>query len=215
VAGDRNLYRLVRFVVIRDKCWSFGGVGDCIGCAVGLRSVWRGLQMKTLLPRRNETGYKELYLQWRVVKIGGGAVVRRRLDEVLTDGELDMSVDCRGSGTALWYMSMSRGDAMNGRAEKPQQLLLEARSQRRTAASRVTDGAGSVAVRAQWTMAVIGRGQSWLHPACARPRARCSRASAHSVWVFVSVCLWADGVRWRAVGSVVDETSEGCTGPRK
>jgi hypothetical protein len=36
--------------------------------------------------------------------------------------------------------------------------LLEARSQRRTTASRVTDGAGSVVVRAQWALAEIGRG---------------------------------------------------------
>ncbi len=75
-----------------------------------------------------------------------------------------MSVDRYGSGTAVWYMSTSRGGALNGRAEKPRGWVLEARLWRRTAASRATDGAGSVTVYAQWALAVIGRGQSFFTP---------------------------------------------------
>ncbi len=74
--------------------------------------------MKTLLPRRNGSGYVVMCAPWCCMKIGGGAGVRRRLDAVLTVGEVVRSVDCRGSGAAVWYMSMSRGGAMIGRAEK-------------------------------------------------------------------------------------------------
>ena len=81
--------------------------------------------------------------------IGGGAGVRRRLDAVLTDGEVVMSVDSLVSGAAVWYMSMSRGGALIGQAEKPRRWVLESHLWKKTAASRVTDGAGSVAVRAQ------------------------------------------------------------------
>ena len=61
------------------------------------------------------------------MEIGGIAGVRRRLDEVVTDGEVVMSVDASVSGTAVWYKSMSRGGAMIGQAEKPRERLLEAR----------------------------------------------------------------------------------------
>ena len=50
--------------------------------------------MKTLLPRRNGSGYVVMCAQWCCMKIGGGAGVRRRLDAVLTVGEVVWSVDC-------------------------------------------------------------------------------------------------------------------------
>ncbi len=50
--------------------------------------------MKTLLPRRNESGNRELYLQWRCMVIEGDAGARRGLVAVLTVGEVVMSVDC-------------------------------------------------------------------------------------------------------------------------
>ena len=74
----------------------------CVDSAVGLRSDWRGLWVKTLLPRRNDSGHRELYLQWHCIEIGGVAGARRRLDAVLTDGEVVVSVDSLVSGAAKW-----------------------------------------------------------------------------------------------------------------
>ncbi len=71
-------------------------------------------------------------------------------------------------------MSMSRGVALNGQAEKPRRWVLESHLWKSTAASRVTDEAGSVVVRVQWALAVIGRGQScsFMHVLARAPDAR-------------------------------------------
>jgi hypothetical protein len=58
-------------------------------------------------------------------------------------------------------------------------------------------------------------GSELLHPASARPRDRCPRASAHSLRVNISDSLWVGIERCRAVGAVDVETSEGCPGPQK
>ena len=53
---------------------------------------------------------------------------------------------------------------MIGRTEKPRRWVFESHLWKRTAACRVTDGAGSVAVRARLALAEIGRGQCCYTP---------------------------------------------------
>ena len=47
-----------------------------------------------------------------------------------------------------------------------------------------------------------------LHPACARPRARCPWILAHSFGINICGSLWLGCVRWGAVGAVEVVTSE-------
>ena len=67
-------------------------------------------------------------------------------------------------------MSMSRGRALIGRAEKPRWLILEAHLWKMMAASRVADDVGSVAVVAQRALAEIGRGPSCPPRMCSPAR---------------------------------------------
>ena len=92
-------------------------------------------------------------------------------------------------------MSMSRGVALNGQAEKPRRWVLESHLWNRTAAIRVTDGAGSVVVRAQLALAVSGRGQS-----CSKPHVLTRTPDARELRHIALRCLYPCACRRAASG---------------